>query len=76
MPCDESSTEKYTKELLTMLRSNVRHYDAPEEPVGESGWISLQCSDMIIVATAIVHDARLLPRDANISRYPYVKNKN
>ncbi len=35
MPCDESSTEKYTKKLLAMLRSNVRHYDAPEEPVGE-----------------------------------------
>jgi len=43
MPYDESSIEKYTEELLAMLRGNVRHYDAPEEPVGESEWKSLQC---------------------------------
>jgi PIN domain nuclease of toxin-antitoxin system len=30
-------------------------------------------ADRIIVATAIVNDARLLTRDANIRRYPHVK---
>lgn len=38
----KATLKKYAKELLAMLRGNVRHYDAPEEPVGESNWKSLQ----------------------------------
>jgi hypothetical protein len=43
MPYEENSTEKSTKALLAMLRGNVRRYDAPEEPVGESDWEALRC---------------------------------
>ena len=43
VPCAPNATEQYTQELLAILRGNVIRYDAPEEPVGESDWSTLQC---------------------------------